>query len=167
MEKVYEGNEIYFEHLDLKYLSEYLRWFNDPSIYKFIGNSYSEISETMERRYVLANQDKEMFSIIDKDTGNIVGIVGFNWFYTREIGMFIGTEYHGLGYGKKALALFIEYAFQVLGVNDLKAIVFSNNTKTLSLCKSFGFEITKVVPYVVSMFDEYVDDVHLTLKKKV
>lgn len=158
---VYENDDIYFTHLNEDFVHDYLKWINDKNIYQYLGGKEKEISLSEELEYLSSNKDKDIFSIIDKHTGVLVGNIGINGGGDNEIGMFIGVEYQNMGYGKKALTLFIDYCFNVLHFDYVTLVVFSNNVRAIHMYKSLGFTEYKIVEDVETLFDEKVDDIYM------
>lgn len=66
-----------------------------------------------------------------------------------------------MGYGKKALSLFVDYCFNVLGYDYVTLVVFSNNVRAIHMYKSLGFYEYKVEENVKTLFDEKVDDIYM------
>lgn len=157
---VYVNDDIYFTHLKDEFVNDYLRWINDERIYKFLGGKGNLTLED-EMNYINENKEKHVFSIIDKHTGILVGNVGLNNGGDNEIGIFIGVEYQNDGYGKKALNLFCDYCFNVLGFDYITLCVFSNNYRAIHVYKTLGFVEYKVVEDIETLFDEKVDDIYM------
>ena len=158
---VYENDDIYFTHLNEDFVNEYLKWISDKNIYQYLGGKDKKITLSEELEYLSTNKDKDIFSIIDKHTGYLVGNIGINYGGDNEIGMFIGVEYQNMGYGKKALSLFVDYCFNVLGYDYVTLVVFSNNVRAIHMYKSLGFHEYKVEENVKTLFDEKVDDIYM------
>lgn len=84
--------------------------------------------------------------VIEDTSNSIVGWVSFQSFYGRpaydatvELSIYIATEQRGKGLGKNALQFCISQA-PGLGIKTLLGFIFSHNTPSLRLFKSFGFE---------------------------
>ena len=60
---------------------------------------------------------------------------------SAEIGIRIGAEKdRGLGYGKEALALAVEFCWSHLNLNRLQLVVFKHNERAVSAYRSTGFK---------------------------
>jgi RimJ/RimL family protein N-acetyltransferase len=71
-----------------------------------------------------------------------VQIAGINPVHrSAELGIRIGAEKdRGLGYGKEALALAVEFCWSHLNLNRLQLVVFKHNERAISAYRSSGFK---------------------------
>lgn len=58
---------------------------------------------------------------------------------TANISFHIFPKYHGRGFGKKAVTLFCQKAFQIFSINRINAYVCCDNEKSIFLLKKIGF----------------------------
>lgn len=68
-----------------------------------------------------------------------------------EMGIIILEEHRNEGYGKEAITLLLDYAFNHLILHQVYAQVSENNTSSLSMFKSCGFtEVTRLKDWIFS-----------------
>ena len=95
-----------------------------------------------------------MFSVIEKSTGHWVGRLG-PWapegWPAPEIGWGIAREHWGKGYASEGAAAAMDYAFDVLGWQDVIHCVHVNNLASQGVAKKLGSRnlrrVTMPVPY--------------------
>lgn len=114
---------------------------SDLSQYDKPHNTDDADVEQRITKWAEANSGTEhmFFAICLGDT--VIGYIAFN---IREDGHEIGycfrSAYHGKGYAKESLLALINYVRE-LGIKELTAGTALNNTPSVSLLKSLGFEL--------------------------
>jgi diamine N-acetyltransferase len=122
-----------------------VKWRNDPEVFKFTGNTYKTkitIDNELEWiRKVMANPADYRCAILADDVyvGNI---------YLTDINdgkaqyhIFIGDKkYWGKGIAKQASLLILEYAFNVLKLDEVYLRVRKENTSAYNLYLRLGFK---------------------------
>jgi RimJ/RimL family protein N-acetyltransferase len=126
-----------------------VRWRNDPDIRDNILGYRFPITEEMEAEWVDAvlkdqSRSRIVLAIEDKSDGTFVGFVYLNnidWFSRNaEFGILIGERSrHGKGLARDALALIVDYAFEMLNLHKLYLRVVAFNKRALRLYRAFGF----------------------------
>jgi RimJ/RimL family protein N-acetyltransferase len=128
------------EEEDVEFLQEQV---NDPRIRRPIGRS----------RPLNGPQEQEFFEDVVCEDGTVhllvaaggepVGMVGLDpidWVARRgEVGYWIAPDAHAQGYGTEAVALFVDYAFDQLGLHRIAARVFAFNEPSARLLERIGF----------------------------
>jgi len=85
------------------------------------------------------------FAVIHKDTGLMIGMIGIydidNASRKCEWGrILIGhPEFLNQGYGREAIEVVLEYAFDYLNMNRVQCTCIGSNRKVITLYKSIGF----------------------------
>ena len=127
------GDDNFTEKLDSEAWSLASQEMTLPPVKKF-----KPIDE--EVRY---DEDKPAFSIENLD-GEYVGHIQFNEINERhgtfEIGLSMWRNYRNKGYGKAAVKILLEYAFNERRLNKCNADCIDCNTASISLMKSLGFK---------------------------
>jgi len=92
--------------------------------------------------------------VVEDTANNMIGWVSFQSFYgrpaydaTAEISIYLESTQRGKGAGKQILSYCIRMA-PVYGIRNLLGFIFSHNTASLKLFRSFGFEEWGVLPDV-------------------
>jgi RimJ/RimL family protein N-acetyltransferase len=82
-----------------------------------------------------------MFSLILKDTGQWIGRIG-PWYPEgwpgTEVGWGVLRAYEGKGYGVEAAVASLDYAFDVLGWDDVMHIIAPANLPSIALAQRLG-----------------------------
>jgi len=138
------------EDVDLLY-----DWENDMKIW-VVSNTLTPFSKYQLKQYIENSklniyQTKQLRLIIevkDKDASLPVGMIDlfdFDPFHSRGgVGIIIHSSYREKGYAKKALSLFLDYCFGYLGLNQLYANIMVDNTASISLFESLGFQLSGI-----------------------
>lgn len=136
--KTIEGKKCYLKLADSESASTKPKWFNDINISMPESNIYEVISEKNIWFGELA------YSIFDKESNTNIGEIEL---YTDEdsssasLGIIIGErDYWGKGYGKEAILLIMDMAFNKLNKNNLMLGVYGFNKRAISLYKHLGFK---------------------------
>ncbi len=95
--------------------------------------------------------------LVHEDNGKVVAWVSFQSFYGRpaydhtvEISIYIAPGYRGKGLGQTLLQESLELTKR-LNIKTVVGFIFSHNTPSLKLFKSFGFEEWGLLPDVAEM----------------
>jgi phosphinothricin acetyltransferase len=95
--------------------------------------------------------------LVHEENDKVVGWVSFQSFYgrpaynhTAEISIYISPEYRGKGLGRSLLAESLGLTGQ-LCIKTVVCFIFSHNTPSIKLFKSFGFKEWGKLPNVAEM----------------
>lgn len=118
---------------------------NDMEISSFIGNSHQVYSLSRERDYLEeVCQDGHHFAIIGKEEGSLLGNCGLEDVdlvnRTAELGILLERSSWNQGFGKEAIQLLLDYAFNILNINNVMLSVYSYNQRAISCYKRCGFK---------------------------
>lgn len=90
----------------------------------------------------MAADSSELTFFLDDGSGAI-GAVGLaNWRETPVIGYWLGQPYWGRGLMSEAVDAVLRFAFDSLGVSEVRSSVFDHNHASLRLQQKFGFRET-------------------------
>lgn len=149
-------------------------WENDPELLYYNDDQPEdrtreslEDTRTFLERIAQAGEGSRIlhFAIHLKENDELIGngMVGFIDRYNRScrLGITIGEKrYWGAGLGREALAVVIDYCFEMLGMNRIGAEVYAFNQRSVRLFESLGFRREGVIRQSVwksgSFSDEYV-----------
>jgi RimJ/RimL family protein N-acetyltransferase len=140
------GNKCYLSPIDTNDVEKYVGWFNDLQIAENL-TFYSKVINVENEKPFLEKLSKEHnYSIIDKNTDELIGTCGFveldNLNQTAEIAILIGDKnYWNKGYGSEALSLLLDYGFKSLNIHNIMLSVYSFNKRAIKLYEKVGFKI--------------------------
>ena len=137
------GEKCYLSPFCIDEIEKITEWSNDKAVYS--TTLYAQELVTVESLKELLKNKTNSFSIIDKETNNLLGHAGIfnidNINRKGEFGIIIGDRNsHGKGYGQEATRLVLDYAFNVLNLNNIILTVFAYNTKGCRCYKKIGFK---------------------------
>jgi RimJ/RimL family protein N-acetyltransferase len=143
-----KGDYINLRPLHLNDANErYLKWINDPEVTRGMATGYFPTSAEQLTDYVKGSlNDKNtiflaMCDVNDEHVGN-VKLDRIDWIAgTCELGIIIGeASARGKGYGREAMNLLIDFAFNELNLRKISLAVFENNPHAKHLYESLGFK---------------------------
>ncbi len=125
---------------ELKYIEQYI-----ANIYGFYGYGMWIVEKkdgTVIGRAGIEYYDSEM-----KSENHITGIYCNNHNYVKPehekysqlLGYVIGTKYQHKGYGFEACRAIMDYAVNILGIEEIKVNIHKDNKKSIGLAKKLGF----------------------------
>lgn len=143
-----EGERIDLFPLKRADVEQYIRWLNDPHSMGFLGVhrplSEEEQKEIVERLLRIPISEGLIVGICLKNPQDLIGSVTLERVDVpgrhAEISLFIGEpEMRGLGYGREALHLMINYAFRTLNLRKVWARYIDPFNQLKSSYESIGF----------------------------
>lgn len=165
-----EGKNIKLRALEPEDLQYIFKWENNSAIWR-VSETTSPYSKFVIKQY-LANIDKDIYEakqlrlMIDiyKDnllvsTVGTVDIFDFDPFNNRAgIGIMLEEKYQGKGIANETLQLLIEYCFDFLHLHQLYCHIPADNSPSLKLFKSCGFEKAGLLKNWLRSVDGYIDE---------
>ena len=101
------------------------------------------------------------FAIEEKKSRNCIGACGVNGYDEKNrnmsIGLWIGEEYQGNGYGSDALRVLCDYIFSEMNIHKIKLQYFSFNEKAKICYEKVGFKIEGIQRKEFFRFGKYHD----------
>jgi len=151
-----EGFSVYLRSLSLLDVHHMMKWVNEPEHTKNMARLHHKVTLEEETQWVqkmITSPNDFVYVIIRESDGAYIGNVGIHEIYGNarrgRIGLFIQES--GQGYGKQALQLICDAAFQHLKLHKLWLIHYAHNTRMKHMTDLLGFRQEGV------MRDEYVD----------
>jgi RimJ/RimL family protein N-acetyltransferase len=137
-----QDNELSLQPLTGHYTEEFLYQYRDPTIAVMTSlpafNSVDDFEEWRVKQ--IEKETKGIYAVVHKDLG-FVGVVSLHrdqdsaFFY-----FWIGADYQGQGFGKRAAQLLFRMAAHTLGVQKFYTCAFEDNTRSISALTELGFE---------------------------
>ena len=144
-------SQIQGENISLRNLAEedvpiMTQWINDPGVSRYLQVELP-VTEEYERAWVQdinASQNDQVFGIIEKSTNTYIGNVGIHDIKKESgvatVGIFIGNKSkQGKGYGREAIELVTDFAFDQLRIQKLQAPIFLFNQRSIAIFEKAGF----------------------------
>lgn len=146
------------EEEDLDFLQQTL---NDPAVRQFLSD-HGPINGEQEREwYEESSSDDESVNLLIAVDGEAAGSIGLHSADPRnvnaEIGISLGKDYWGEGYGTEASRLITDYAFQQRRVHRVVARVFEGNEGSHRIWQKLGFRHEATFSEAEFINSEFVD----------
>lgn len=141
------GESIGLGPLRRELASTYQRWMNDLAVIRTLAQPRRPV--TLDAEYGWLNgaltSGDATFTIFELDTLRPIGNTGLHDIHatngTCEFGIVIGErDAWGKGYGTEATRLMLAYAFDVLGLYNVKLAVYANNVRAIRTYERVGFK---------------------------
>lgn len=134
-------------------LSQLLLWRNQPNYRRFF-REYRELSQTNQRNWfdskVLNDKSTEMFSIVDINTGELLGACGLcyiDWINRNaDFSIYIGKDdlYIDEKYAIEAAQIMMKYGFEELNLHRLWSEIYSFDEAKNVMFDRLGFKLEGV-----------------------
>ena len=134
-------------------LSQLLLWRNQPNYRRFF-REYRELSQTNQRNWfdskVLNDKSTEMFSIVDINTGELLGACGLcyiDWINRNaDFSIYIGKDdlYIDEKYAIEAAQIMMKYGFEELNLHRLWSEIYSFDEAKKVMFDRLGFKLEGV-----------------------
>lgn len=122
------------------------RWYEDTTFVRLLdGTPAYPRTDSQVSRFLHEESGKEsfMFAIRPKEDERFMGFVdlsGILWTHgVAWLGIGIGAEFQGQGYGGEAVSLVLDFAFRELNLYRVQLTVFAYNEHALKLYEKLGF----------------------------
>jgi diamine N-acetyltransferase len=142
------GKKVSLGPLRREWLPHYQHWLNDFEMIKLVDRRFqphsSEWIISWYERHASGKSDALVFTIIDNDGVQPVGNIALQDIdyrnRTAEMGIYIGeVAYRGRGFGSEATSLLINFAFRVLGLQNIMLRVYEYNEPAIRVYEKAGF----------------------------
>jgi len=169
MEIVMETDQFYFVRMDTEYVDFYLENMNNPEIYQYISTYPARIyTKEEEIEWVENNKHLYSFTIIEKETNELVGNAGYHEIKKEigELGIWIAIKHQNKHYGREILNRLIEYGYQELNLKRIYLTVHENNERAMHLYEKLGFFKQGRPANIRDGIGNPTRKIHMTLKKE-
>lgn len=140
------GEKCYLSPVSLDDVEKYTEWINDMETGQFVLFA-TGVYDIDKERETLAYLMKHsiIFAIIEKDTNKVIGNCGIHnkseVHRTGTFGIFIGDKsYWSQGFGTEATLLILDYAFNLLNLNNVNLDVVDFNKRGIKCYEKCGFK---------------------------
>lgn len=120
------------------------KWINEDEDITYGNGFYTKLLGDIKVKEMMEkwNEGPYMFSIVSHKN-EFIGHINLFDVYDHEyatLGIYIGKKYRHQGYGKKAIKLLVDYAFNYLNLRAIHLNVFSYNNSAYEIYKAIGFK---------------------------
>ncbi len=162
------GNRLYLSPLNVDDASILTKWLNDKTISENIGVDNMVITLENEKEWLKHNQNDYNFGIVLKEGDELIGCCGFSHVdlvhRNASVIIFIGNEtLRGMGYGKEALKLLLEYGFNSLNFNNIMLKVYSFDVNALKLYEKVGFKKFGIRRQAYYLKGKFYDEIYMEI----
>jgi [ribosomal protein S5]-alanine N-acetyltransferase len=140
------GNKLYLEPMEEKTYPLLVNWLSDSNIIKFLDSSECNLSlEQIKEIYSIDDQKNKLFTIVEKNLDQSVGICGLQKIDWNKKNAFLRIIIGNTNFwdGKTALEsekLLLKFAFTVLELNKVYSIINVNNVGQSMLVQRLGMQ---------------------------
>jgi len=127
-----------------------MTWINDPEITKNFAGFNDPITRDSEAAFIakmVASQTDHLYAIVDR-ADVAIGTAGIHQIYrpagNGRLGIMLGRG-RGRGWGRKALELLVQIAFEQLHLHKVWIVHFADNARMAHLCEVLGFKVEGVL----------------------
>lgn len=148
-------------NMDLWDVSDTLTPFSRYTLRQYIENSHQDIYTAKQLRLIIELLD-------DKKPVGMIDLYEFDPYHQRAgIGIMIHNEEdRKMGYASSAIALMVDYCFEILGLNQIYCSIPSSNLASINLFEKLGFTRTGYRKEWLRRGKEWEDVVYFQLLNK-
>lgn len=172
---MFQSNRIKLRKIELNDVEQYHTWRNDTEV-MYSTNPFLDLYTLEETKgffemVILESKTAKSYMVEEIDSGKTIGITSLiNIDYKNrnaECILDIGEkDYWGMGYGKEALTLLLDYAFLELNLHRISLSVFSFNNRAIRLYTGIGFVEEGISRQALYRNGEWHDIVNMGILKK-
>ena len=167
MEVIFKYGKCIFTRPNMNNVDDMVEMMNNEKITSMLSTKKRVITREMEIEWINQHQNDNTFSVYDSETLEYIGNCGFNEIDGNrgEIGITIREAMQGKHYAKDMINGLIEYGYNVLGLDEIYSIVFSDNVRSINCMVQLGFEEYNRDKNVAERNGIQIDDVYFSKKR--
>lgn len=168
-------SEIVLSKPDTSDIPQFIKYLNDPEIYKFTlaiphpyaiqdAREFIRIIDGISNAYGRAMH----WAIRDRKSNLLIGGIGFHCKYQKgshreEIGYWLAKAFWGKGIMTKVLKTVCSFGFEKLGLKRIEAPIFDFNVASMRVAEKAGFKKEGIVRKAYLKDEIYIDGVMYAL----
>jgi ribosomal-protein-alanine N-acetyltransferase len=182
MNSIFKGNprlgtvRLMLRKLKLSDAEDIFAYSSDPEVTKYllwdthdsIEDSENFIRYTMER---YDSGDAGEWGIVLKETGKLIGTIGFPWYDLKnrraEIGYVLSRDCWGNGYMPEAAGRILQFAFEEMNMNRIESCHFLPNEKSGKVMQKCGLKFEGTAHQKVFVKEKFWDVQQYAILKEV
>lgn len=145
------GKQVRLRAIERSDIPNFVRWFNDPEVRRYLPTMYAPLSTAQEERWfedMLQRQGKEQFVFaVESRMGDewvpigTTGLHQINWKDQSAVfGIALGEKaYWDQGYGTDVVRTMLRFAFEELNLNRVELEVIKENARARRCYEKAGF----------------------------
>lgn len=142
--------------MELWSVSNTLTPFSKAQLARYVKNAALDVFQTKQLRLMI---DALLLSEEPLTVG-IIDLFDFDPFHNRAgVGIMVNSQWRGRGVAGSALRLFMEYAFNTLGLHQLYCHISASNAASIKLFESAGFQVIGIKKEWLKTSQGYTDEV--------
>jgi RimJ/RimL family protein N-acetyltransferase len=162
------GENVYLSPIDPDDAEQFAEWMNDYETMRYMTIYPKMVSAQSERETLEQLAKEQNYSIVKLDGDELIGNIGLvdiNYINrTADVGIFIGkSAERSKGYGGEALKLLVQYAFDILNLQEISLTLHSDNARALACYKKAGFTEYGRRKRAIYMGGEYLDCIFMQI----
>lgn len=170
--RVLNGDLVQLRELRESDLEQLVRWWNEPEPKPLLSLTVqpkpaAAVREMYQEWSANDSDSSAGFSVVDRESGSLVGHVAIFGIDTRvragTLGVVIGGDQTGRGYGTDAVRVIVNYGFEELNLNRIELRVFAYNSRAIATYRKVGFVEEGRRRQVTFHGGKYYDDVIMSL----
>ena len=167
MEIIFKYGKCVFTKPNIDNVDDMVEMMNNEKISSMLSTKKREITKDMEIEWINDHQDDSTFSVYDSRTLEYIGNCGFNEINDNrgEIGIVIREVMQGKHYAKDMINGLIDYGFNVLGLDEIYSIIFSDNERSINCITQLGFKEYNRDKNIFERNNNQIDDIYFNKKK--
>ncbi|MGL4669940.1 MAG: GNAT family N-acetyltransferase [Methanobacteriaceae archaeon] len=172
-----DGNRIFLSLSQKEDLYLYNDWLNDFEINLTFGRSHIAFNEENQAKYIedYNNSDDKFFFVIVKkgnssENEQAIGIgliYDINFVHRKAtLGLLLDKSFQSKGYGEESTKLLLEFAFNILNLNNVMLYAIDFNKKAIAMYERLGFKTIGNRREAYPINNKVYDEVYMDILKK-
>lgn len=169
---ILKGKKVILKPMSIKEAPNFVKWFKDKEVVRFLGNQNKGITLAKERAYIRTiknKKDKVSWSIYTKE-GVHIGSTDLHALNKEnrktEWGIIIGDKrYWNKGLGQDTLKTVMKYCFNTLKLNRLEVDVYSGNINAINCYTKCDLRLEGITRQCIYREGKYFDGIILSMLK--
>lgn len=170
---IYLGKKVRLRAYRKEDLELRLSYINDPEVVEGLtpDTPYPITSHENEKWFesISGLKDTYKFAIETREHKEFIGGCSINSVDWKNrvvtVGIFIGKDYWGKGYGTDAMKVLLSFIFMEMNINKVRLITYSYNHRAIRSYEKCGFKIEAVLRQEVFRGGTYFDKISMGILK--
>ncbi len=169
---ILKGKKVILRPMSLKDAANFVRWFNDETVTRFLGRQNTGITLNQEKAYIkkIGNNKEQIIWSIDTKDGVHIGSTDLHSLNLvnkkTDWGIIIGDKnYWNQGYGQDTLKTVMKYCFNTLKLNRFGLSVYEGNAAGIKCYSKCGLKKEGVKRQSIYRYGKYWDEIIMSMLK--